>query len=168
MLIAHLPAGYIIGSLARNVAPRARGVMAAALVGSVAPDFDTAWFWFVDNGGVHHRTYPTHWPLFWVLIAAAVVPLVTILAPRWKAAAIVFFLAVLSHMVLDSVTAPMHWLMPFDERAVELVPIPAAYPHWILSFVLHWTFALELAICALAGVMAAKNFRQRKQLERGA
>lgn len=168
MLIAHLPAGYIIGSLARNAVPKAPGLMLAALVGSVAPDFDTAWFWFVDNGGVHHRTYPTHWPLFWALIAVFAVPLVMVVAPRWKAAAAIFFLAVLSHMILDSVTAPMHWLMPFDERAVELVPIPAAYPHWILSFVLHWTFALELAICALAGLVAAKDFKQRKLLERSA
>lgn len=42
MLIAHLPAGYIIGSVARSAAPKAPGLMLAALVGSVAPDFDTA------------------------------------------------------------------------------------------------------------------------------
>lgn len=167
MLIAHLPAGYIIGSLARQKLPQARGAMLSALVGSVAPDFDIAWFLFVDNGGVHHRGYPTHWPLFWALVAAVVVPLIALSAPRWKAAATVFFLAVLSHMILDSVTAPMHWLMPFDERAVELVPVPAAYPHWILSFVLHWTFALEIAICTMAATIAARDFRQRKPLGRG-
>ena len=36
MLIAHLPSGYLLGHAAR-----ARGAaMAAALIGSVAPDFD--------------------------------------------------------------------------------------------------------------------------------
>ena len=166
MLIANLPAGYIIGSFFRNKVPQARGAMLSALVGSVAPDFDIV-FWLVDGGGVHHRTYPTHWPLFWAMIAGVVVPLTALAVPRWKAAATVFFLAVLSHMILDSVTAPMHWLMPFDERAVELVPVPAAYPHWILSFVLHWTFALEIGICAMAAAIAARNFRRRKPLGRG-
>ncbi|MEO5323703.1 metal-dependent hydrolase [Mesorhizobium sp. CC13] len=75
MLIAHLPAGYIIGSLARQKLPQAGALMLAAMVGSVAPDFDIAWFLFVDNGSVHHRDYPTHWPLFWALVAAVVVPL---------------------------------------------------------------------------------------------
>lgn len=35
MLIAHLPAGYIIGSLFRNKAPQARGAMLSALVGGL-------------------------------------------------------------------------------------------------------------------------------------
>lgn len=166
MLIAHLPAGYIIGSVARTTAPKAPGLMLAALVGSVAPDFDTAWFWLVDNGGVHHRTYPTHWPLFWAAVAIVAIPLAAVLARRWSAAVTVFLLAVLSHMILDSVTAPMFWLKPFSDSAVELVPIPAAYSHWLLSFVLHWTFTLEVAICAAAVWMAAKNVRQRKLQER--
>ncbi len=161
MLIAHLPAGYVIGSLARRMAPDARSVMLAALAGSVAPDFDIAWFWFVDNGGVHHRTYPTHWPLMWAALAAFLIPLVTLAARRWKVAVAVFFLAVLSHMILDSVAAPMHWLMPFDDRAVELVRIPATYSHWILSFMLHWTFALEIGICAVAAWFAKKRREQR-------
>lgn len=162
MLIAHLPAGYIIGSFARMTVRPSGAIMARALVGGVAPDIDMAWFWLVDNSSIHHRTYPTHWPLFWAMIAATALPLVALLAPRWKGAATVFFVAVLSHMILDSVTAPMHWLMSFDDRAVELVPIPAVYSHWILSFVLHGTFALEIAICVLAGVLAMRNCRQRK------
>ncbi|WP_269929835.1 metal-dependent hydrolase [Aminobacter sp. HY435] len=165
MLIAHLPAGYIIGSVARKAVPVAPGVMFAALAGSVAPDFDIAWFWLADNGAVHHSTYPTHWPLFWAVVAIVAMPLVAATARRWSAASAVFFLAVFSHMVLDSVTAPMFWLMPFDGRAVELVPIPPAHSHWVLSFVLHWSFALEIGVCAVAIWMAVKNAARRELLK---
>jgi inner membrane protein len=62
----------------------------------------------------------------------------------------VFFAGAMLHMVLDTVASPIMWLMPFDRRAFELVTVPAASGNWVASFVLHWTFAFELLICAWA------------------
>lgn len=162
MLIAHLPAGFILGTLARHWTGNARAIMPAALLGSVAPDLDMFYFYLVDGQQTHHHGYFTHWPLFWLALGSVVLPLVRWLWPRFVSAAVVFFIAVMFHMVLDSIAAPMHWLMPFSDVAVELVTIPARYSHWVLSFVLHWTFALEITICAWAGFLGIKQSRQRK------
>jgi inner membrane protein len=67
MLIAHLPAGYILGTFARNRWPGRSGVMAAAMLGSVFPDIDMLYFHFVDGRQTHHHAYITHWPLFWAV-----------------------------------------------------------------------------------------------------
>lgn len=162
MLIAHLPAGFIMGTLALDMTGNARVIIPAALLGSVAPDLDMFYFYLVDGQQTHHHGYVTHWPLFWLALGCVVLPLVRWLRPRFTVAALVFFAAVMIHMVLDSIAAPMHWLLPFNDVSIELVTIPARYPHWILSFVLHWTFALEITICAWAAFLAVKRLRQRK------
>ncbi len=68
MLIAHLPAGYLLGSAARQRSA-APGIMIVALIGSVLPDFDMVYF-FLTGGKVHHHDYVSHWPLFWLGFAA--------------------------------------------------------------------------------------------------
>lgn len=152
MFIAHLPAGYLIARavLASRPLADAGSVMVATLVGSVLPDADLLAFYLVDERQVHHHDYITHWPLFWLNLATIVLPLVFFVARRWLPACVAFFAAVMSHMVLDTIAAPLKWLMPFDGRSFELVTVPAVYDHWVVNFLLHWTFALELAICAAA------------------
>ncbi|WP_378951805.1 metal-dependent hydrolase [Mesorhizobium sp. ANAO-SY3R2] len=167
MLIAHLPAGFILGTLARRSRSGARALIAAALLGSVVPDFDMFYFYLVDGRQTHHHFYLTHWPLFWLALGFVVLSLVGWLLPRLTVATGVFLVGVLSHMVLDSIAAPMQWLMPFSDLPVELVTVPARYSHWILSFILHWTFALEIAICVLAAWLAANGMKQRKSLDVG-
>jgi inner membrane protein len=162
MLITHLPACFVLGTLARDVRPGTRAVMPAALLGSIAPDLDMFYFYLVDGQQTHHHSFITHWPLFWVALGCVVLPLVKWLRPRFASAAAVFFFAAMIHMVLDSIAAPMLWLMPFSDVSVELVTILARYSHWVLSFVLHWTFALEITICAWAAFLAVKQIRQRK------
>jgi inner membrane protein len=162
MLIAHLPAGFILGTLARNVSGNARAIMPAALLGSVAPDLDMFYFYLVDGQQTHHHSYVTHWPLFWLGLGCVVLPLVGRRWPRSTPAALVFFVAAMLHMMLDSIAAPMLWLMPLSDVSVELVTIPARYSHWVLSFVLHWTFALEITICAWAAFLAVRQLRQRR------
>lgn len=150
MLIAHLPSGHLIGTLGERLAPKsAPAVMAAALAGTVAPDLDMLWFHFVDSR-THHHALPTHWPLAWLAAGAVALFLARAAAPRWLPAVAAFFAAVMVHMVLDIVAAPTRWLAPFSAREFELVRVPAAHGHWIVSFVLHWTFLIELAICFAA------------------
>ncbi|MBE1203917.1 metal-dependent hydrolase [Aminobacter carboxidus] len=165
MLIAHLPAGFVLGTLVRDLGRGARTIMPAALLGSVAPDLDMFYFYLIDGQQTHHHSYFTHWPLFWTGLGVVALPLVKWLWPQLFAAAMVFFTAVMTHMVLDSIATPMQWLMPFSDVTVELVTIPARYSHWVLSFILHWTFALELVICAWAALLAVRQLRQRKLRE---
>lgn len=146
MLIAHLPSGYLVGALAERFAPPgAPVVMAAALVGSVAPDIDMIWFHLVDSR-THHHALPTHWPLAWAAAGALALVVARVAAPRWLPAVAAFFAAVMLHMVLDTVAAPTRWLAPFSAREFELFRVPETHGHWIASFVLHWTFLIELAI----------------------
>ena len=164
MLIAHLPAGYILASAARQRSAASR-IVAAALVGSALPDVDMVYF-FLTGGKVHHHDYVSHWPLFWLALAVVALPAVGRLAPRWFPAAAVFFAAVMLHMIMDTVAAPMLWLAPFDWSKFELTTVPAAYSNWVISFMLHWTFGLELLICATALIVAVRRNRRVRSAER--
>ena len=148
MLIAHLPAGYILGTAVRRRASSS-AIMAAALIGSVAPDFDVIYF-YASGGRVHHHAYVTHWPLFWLVAAVLVLPFLKWLRPDWLATGFVFFAAAMLHMVMDTIAAPLFWLAPFSFREFELVRVPATHASWIMSFLLHWTFLLEISICLSA------------------
>lgn len=103
MLIAHLPAGYVLGTAVRGVRRSAYAVMSAALFGSVAPDLDMFYFYTLGARQAHHHFYVTHWPLFWLALGVIVVPVVNWLRPRLTVASVVFFVAVMIHMVLDSI-----------------------------------------------------------------
>lgn len=163
MLIAHLPSGYILGRAWPGRAGRARAVLIAVLVGSVIPDIDMLYFHLMDGGRTHHHDYPTHWPLVWLTAGILGVLLSAWLRPRWMAPTAAFFAAAMMHMAMDSIAAPIGWLRPFSDWRIELVRVPAAYSHWIISFLLHWTFALELTICAVALCMFWRSRQVSRQ-----
>ncbi len=162
MLIAHLPAGYILGTAARRRASSST-VMAAALIGSIAPDFDMIYF-YASGGRVHHHAYVTHWPLFWLVAAVLVLPLLKWLRPDWLVTGFVFVAAAILHMVMDTIAAPLLWLAPFSFHEFELVRVPATHASWIVSFLLHWTFLLEISICLSA---LALFLMRRRRAEAG-
>jgi hypothetical protein len=146
MLTAHLPSGYMLARLL----PRARWMLPAALIGAVLPDADMLWIHFVDQGSVHHHRYWVHIPAFWAAIAALTLPFLAIFSRSQLPAAAVFFAALLLHLILDSIGGSILWAAPFDSRLYALVEVPASQSHWVLSFLLHWTFLLELGIWGLA------------------
>lgn len=145
MLIAHLPSGYLLGRRAGGAA------LVAALIGSVAPDFDMLWFHLVDHGRVLHHAYITHIPGCWLIAAAVVLALTRLLAPSWLTVAAMFFAGVFVHLVLDTLVGGIMWLWPFDDRLISLAVVPARFDHWVTSFLLHWSFLTEIAITLLAG-----------------
>lgn len=145
MLMAHLPSGYDAGRLAPEGVPAA---MPVALVASVLPDVDMLWFNFVDHGRVHHHLYWTHVPAFWAALALPVLALLW--GTRWRGTAILFFAVIALHPLMDTVGGGIVWFWPFSDRLVTLVEVPATQSHWVLSFLLHWTFLLELAIWGAA------------------
>lgn len=155
MLIAHLPSGYLLGHAAR-----ARGAaMAAALIGSVAPDFDMLWFHLVDHGRVHHHLYPSHIPGCWLIAAILVLGLLRWLVPSMVIIAAMFFAGVFLHLLLDTLVGGIMWLWPFSDRLITLAVVPARYDHWVISFILHWSFLAEIAITLLAAGVLWPNRR---------
>ena len=148
MFIAHLPAGYILGRTLTNKI-QSKYVMSAALIGSVFPDIDMFWFYLVDNRQTHHHDYYTHWPVLYIL--ALFVSVVVLFAHKRAGQALVAFsLGALLHMILDSFTARMHWLRPFSDAYYVPIKTESIYSHWILNFVLHPWFLVEIAICVVA------------------
>ena len=139
MLIAHLPAGYLVARASQ--VPVA--VFWGFVVGSVLPDVDMLWFLFVDHGSVHHHSYLTHRPLIWMVLT-----IVGVLAESRVIMGI--GAGALFHLLLDSIAGQIAWAWPFSHATVTLVEVPATQSHWILSFMMHWTFAVELGLCALA------------------
>lgn len=158
MLTAHLPAGYCLG--------KGTGLtgwsFAAVMVGSVFPDLDMLFFLFVDHGAIHHHRYWVHVPLFWAIVGALILPFLR--GSRWMRPALAFLTAIFLHLLLDSISGGILWGAPFDSRLHALVTVPASQPHWILSFLLHWTFLLEILIWGLAGIFYARGEIRRLNL----
>lgn len=122
------------------------------LAASVLPDLDLFYFYFVDERRHVHHSYLPHLPLAWAAaLGAAAVVLAVLRARRtaWLALAILG-INVLLHLVLDTVAGGIRWLWPFSDVEISLTSVRARYHPWILNFVLHWTFALELALMAAA------------------
>lgn len=145
MITAHLPAGYVVG---RILAPLPQYGMGAALLGSILPDLDLLFFYFVDNRAIHHHRYWVHIPAFWCAVACLVVP-VAIWMRRLQLAAI-FFAAIAIHLLLDTINGGILWAAPVHDHLFFLINVPASQPHWILSYLLHWSIVFELIVWGTA------------------
>jgi inner membrane protein len=151
MLIAHLPSGYIVAHLSRQYRQLGtKTVVAATLFGAIFPDIDMVYFYLIDNQQTHHHEYITHWPLLYAFLFVIGISLYIANQSKPFFFLVWFSIAAIMHMMLDSIAAPMMWFAPFSDWKLELIEIPASQSHWILSFLVHWTFLLELSLCTLA------------------
>jgi inner membrane protein len=163
LFIAHLPAGWLATSAmlrGRDLAPRMRRrLMALGLAASVLPDLDLLWFFLVDGRRQVHHAYLPHKPFAWIValaVAALVLRMLRARRTAWLALA-VFGANVMLHLVLDTTAGGIRWLWPLSEREIAMSHVPALHERWYLNFVLHWTFALELAITLLAAVLSSRR-----------
>lgn len=158
MLTAHLPSGYCLAKIGHL-----RGMaFGAALIGAVFPDIDMVFFHLVDDRAFHHHRYWVHVPVFWAAVAAVTLPILW--RTRLRVTALAFFAALLLHLVLDSIGGGVMWLAPFDTELWSLVTVPPRYGHWVTSFILHWTFALEICVwLAALGLYRASRRNNRNQ-----
>ena len=150
MLTAHLPSGYVLAWL-WPAAPK--GLMPAALAGAVFPDLDMIWFHLVDDRAFQHHLYWVHIPLFWLCVAALVLPVLALWGRDWLGAGAVFLAAIGVHLLLDTIGGGVMWGAPWSRDLVTLVTVPARHGHWVVNFLLHWTFWAEIAIWLWAGVL---------------
>lgn len=146
MITAHLPAGYLTG---RSITA-SRPVIVAATLGGVFPDLDMIWFYLIDDRAFHHHHYWVHIPFFWAVVAALTLPLIAALRKGWLLCALAFFAAIFVHLCLDTIAGDIKWLWPWQNTFFRLIEIPAIRPHWVLNFILHPVFLLEMLIWATA------------------
>jgi len=165
MFIAHLPAGYL---LSRQILKSERDklnylrFLSVGLIASIAPDFDLAYFYLIDNRQHPHHSYWTHIPIFWVGIYALLVYPVYRLFNRLGVKLLSLFLICgLLHMVLDSIASGIKWLYPFNTDYHGIWRIPSVYDWWVANYLFHWTFVLEIVITLTA---ALQFFADRRLL----
>ena len=159
MIIAHMPAGYLLmKAISHRFEPaRAKALWACGLLASVLPDIDILYFYAVKflngNSPTNHRFFFTHWPLFWlVLLGGAALALIFLKKRHLVAYPLVTLAGVSLHLVLDILGAPIFYLAPFSWEPVQLVTVPSVYSWWLMNFLRHWIFLVELGICGLAAV----------------
>lgn len=157
MFIGHLPGAYLIF---RATAPNlGKLAFAAAMIGAVAPDIDILWFYLVDDRGHHHHSYLTHRPIIWAGFL-----LVGLLIRQWlyRVGTFLTFLGAggLVHLLLDSITGEVAWLWPLSNATYPLVTVQATHSHWILSFLNHWTFKVEILITVVALIVLVATWRR--------
>lgn len=151
MLIAHLPAGWL---LARRLAPildrdgpGVRRLLVVGLAASVLPDVDLLYFYVADERRTLHHDYWTHIPIFWPILLLAVVAVLLLgrLRIPWRDGA-ALLAGIMLHLLLDTVAGGIAWLYPWNATRLVLVDVPARFDWWVWNFVLHWSFLLEVAI----------------------
>ena len=155
MFIAHIPVSL---ALARLVVRRPLGlpIISVAAFGAIFPDLDLIRFYFFDSHQRHHHDYWTHIPAIWFTIIFVWGMISKWLARPFGILPFVFFAAVITHLTLDTVAGAIEWLWPFSDKGFYLVIVPATHAKWYLSFLTHWTFALEFFISLLSLSMAFK------------
>lgn len=171
MLIGHLPAGYLASTAALDAVGLdglvRRRLLTAGLVASVAPDLDLLYFYGVDSG-VHHHAFPTHWPVVWVGVALVGLAVAAASGRRaWGLGGLMVGAGGLLHLALDSVAGEVRWLAPASDWSLTLVTVPARFDSWVLSFLTHWTFGVELVLVALAVGVAWRRARESDRREGG-
>ncbi|MEX0329710.1 MAG: metal-dependent hydrolase [Ruegeria sp.] len=159
MFIGHLPGAYLI--FRATVPNLGKLAFTAAMIGAVAPDIDILWFYLVDDRGHHHHSYLTHRPIIWMgfLLTGLVIR-------QWLQRAgtfLTFFGAGgLVHLLLDSISGEVAWFWPLSDATYPLVTVQATHSHWILSFLNHWTFKVEILITMVALIVLVVSWRRSK------
>ena len=164
MLIAHLPAGYLIGrAFVKGPSRESVAPLAAIMVGSVFPDVDLIYFYLFDHQRTHHHLYWTHVPAFWMAVLAGVLLAWAVKRELRPPVALWFFLlGVLSHLLLDSIIGDIYWLIPFGYQPFSLFTVHPRYSPWYLNFVFHWVFGVEVLLTAGAAALAYSDLRRMR------
>ena len=155
MLIAHIPTGYIVAKALKH---ERKSLIIASMIFSLLPDLGLIYFYLFDGRQTSHREYFPHLPLVMCAAFLLTLPLYRMkFFEKFKPYYVLFFVNWAAHLVLDTFTERIYWLWPFSSRGFMLVEVPAAFGHWIVSFVLHWSFTVELAIVAVAVAIFLKS-----------
>lgn len=154
MIIAHLPAGYLLSKSLQPIIGT-RAWLWAGLLGSIFPDFDLVYWYFFDQG-TFHRQFWTHLPLFWLGISTISFALCILTKSRRAFIGYGFFISgVALHLFLDTLIAPVYWLYPFSPQGTQLLTLNLSnhYDFWMWNYIMAPIMLLEFSICAIAATV---------------
>lgn len=164
-----LPLGHLGVGLGIGAAFRRRASLCALLLGALLPDLDFI-FLFHQDFNLIHRTY-TH-TLYFVCLSSLAVYLITMRSPANFLFSLQFFLAAVSHLIIDSIfdNNPSNGLglplfAPFSYGYIQILSteslLSATAPGWdhpqlmlAQAFKLLW---LELLLLLL-GILSFRRF----------
>ncbi|WP_305890928.1 metal-dependent hydrolase [Methylomonas rosea] len=167
MIVAHLPAGYIVSTLMfhrfeKYGVPRLI-FLRAGLLGRIAPDLDMIYFYGFDHRAHPHHSYFSHFPSVWLLLLTlAILGFQHCRHKKLPLLALIFTCNGMLHMLLDYISTNIYWLAPFVNRPFALITVPSVYQDWWLNFLLHRSFALEILIVLWAAYLWRKQCMARR------
>jgi hypothetical protein len=156
MIIAHLPAGYILSKLAykgfASHIDNYRAFMWRGIFGALAPDMDLLYYHLIDHRRTLHHKYFSHYPIFWLTLIIIAIGLFTWKAKRQTVGcySLIFAISGFAHLILDTMVGNIWWLAPFIDRPFSFVILPHRFHPWWLNMMLHWSFSIELIIVVWA------------------
>ena len=162
MLVAHAPAGYLLGRVLSRTLLRDtfqpeqkkrlhRYLMTAAVLGGIFPDFDFFYHIVIDSSQTPHHSYFTHMPVFWLATWFMLTGMGMILRNRaFIAVTTAFCLSALLHLALDTLTGVIYWFYPLSARGVNVFKVADVHRWWVENYTHHWTFIIEIIITTTA------------------
>ena len=168
MLIAHIPAGYITSKVASKTVKKEHtpSLVISSFIFSVWHDLDLIYFYFFDSTKTFHHLYFPHLPIVMITAFIVTLPLYCLKKfEKFRIYHILFFVNWLIHLILDTFTGGIAWLYPFNNEIFLFIDIPANFNHWIISFILHWSFVIELVFVAVALILFLKTVKRRQVTE---
>lgn len=161
MFFGHLPAGFLLSHCAFKKATKSRFknrtvalYFVPGLLGSILPDFDLAYAWFVDPLKQNHHHYWTHIPIFWILIWLGFGLIAWLFKKRGVFLATTILVSnALLHLFLDTIVGNIKWLYPFSNEFFAFFEVPERFAVKPLNFIFHWTFGFEVLLITAAAVL---------------
>lgn len=169
MFIAHVPAGYLLSrAMISRESFASKGtirlLLGFGLLGSILPDLDMFYFYLIDNRQHSHHSYWTHIPVFWGVVYMCFLTFGVLLRNKtFVLLTSILFLNVFIHLALDTVVGDIRWLYPLSHEYVSFFEVTARYDWWVLNFVLHWSFLIEL-VFVLASLRLYQQTRRESTL----
>ncbi len=161
-------------------AEQKKKIMQVALIGSILPDLDML-YWFWVNGAVDHHLFYTHIPAFYCILVPIFVLCKLSKSSRFIGNLILtLWIALMSHAVLDTVVSGILWTFPFtgidEANLIHLVDkdnIPnVVNPYhvyvdiigiklegWVVNLMVHWSGLIEYLLCGIALTLYVKRNR---------
>lgn len=168
MVFAHGPGSFIAAHTTKkwwakdiSEAFQKKLLILSAILGA-AVDLDMLFVWFFD-GRNSHREFLTHTPILYVFITVIILGFGAVLKNK-KVFAIgkVFFVATITHIILDSLFGGIMWLFPFSDEFYGLMLFDSLANSLYGVYSLFINYSLEALFFALAGVIVLRHFTKRK------
>lgn len=162
MIIGHIPLGYLSTKLIAakwlDKSINRKPVLLAGIAGSITPDIDMLYYYFVDNCQHHHHMYWTHIPFFWVLL---LVFLLWCLKKEYLPFLGIYGVNIFIHLFADTIVGDIWWFFPIIDKPYSLFIVPALYKPWWFNFILHWSFLIEFTILFSAVILFLHSRKNR-------